>query len=121
MHVRAGLDPKSSFADKMRRRMAANRRRGTREEMAERETDRLLLREVLASDADDFLRYRQHAPPQGGGACADQIFIRTSSTSCRGSFGLSLPVERCSLSVQLAAISGMSDRGSRKGFGSDMG
>jgi hypothetical protein len=37
MHVRAGLDPKSSFADKMRRRMAANRRRGAREEMAELE------------------------------------------------------------------------------------
>jgi len=27
--------------------------------MAELETDRLLMREVLASDADDFLRYRQ--------------------------------------------------------------
>jgi [ribosomal protein S5]-alanine N-acetyltransferase len=27
--------------------------------MAELETDRLLIREVLASDADDFLRYRQ--------------------------------------------------------------
>src|SRR5580692_9733424 len=64
MHVRAGLDPKSSFADKMRRRMAANRRRGSREEMAELETERLLLREVLASDADDFLRYRQHALPR---------------------------------------------------------
>jgi hypothetical protein len=27
--------------------------------MAQLETDRLLMREVLASDADDFLRYRQ--------------------------------------------------------------
>jgi [ribosomal protein S5]-alanine N-acetyltransferase len=29
--------------------------------MAELETDRLLIREVLASDTDDFLRYRQQA------------------------------------------------------------
>ena len=49
------------------------------------------------------------------------VFIRTSSTSCHCGFGLSLPVERCSLSVRLTAISGMSDRGSRKGFGLDMG
>jgi [ribosomal protein S5]-alanine N-acetyltransferase len=40
-------------------RLAASRRHGVRGEMAKLETDRLLIREVLASDADDFLRYRQ--------------------------------------------------------------
>jgi hypothetical protein len=39
--------------------VAAKRRHGRGGEMAHLETDRLLLREVRASDADDFLRYRQ--------------------------------------------------------------
>jgi hypothetical protein len=42
----------------MLRRVAANRPHRARGEMVELETDRLLIREVLASDADDFLRYR---------------------------------------------------------------
>jgi hypothetical protein len=39
----------------------------------------------------------QRLLPPWRGAYADQVIIRTSSTSCRGGFGLSVPVVRCSL------------------------
>jgi [ribosomal protein S5]-alanine N-acetyltransferase len=65
---RDGLDSEGWSTDKPRRRRLRIETWGLRGDMAELETGRLLIREMRASDADDFLRYRQqedywrHAP-----------------------------------------------------------